>query len=162
MANFTSDHFFPDCQLTLMHESQRRVLGSYYVCDILRSYVANQDLRFCPNIPSNKAEESRHGLVITQIHGTIHQRGTCVGIFDQAFGLVRDPTHGNNYLIKFVFLNMQTQPSATQAQLLSSNSNTPTYLLDIMHNYDQTIQQQIDSTDYIIDDGNDNEDDSDD
>lgn len=162
LKNFSSDHFFPDCQLTLIHENNRRILGSFYVCDLLRSYITNQQFYFGPNIASNKAEESRHGLVIIQIHGTIHQHGTCCGIFDQAFGLVRDPTHGNNYLIKFIFLNMQTQPTPSQAQLLSSQTNTPTYLIEIMHNYDQTVQQQIDSTDYIIDDGNDNDDDSDD
>ncbi len=158
LTTFTSDHFFPDCQLTLIHDNQRRILGSYYVCDILRSYVANQDLRFSPNISSNKAEESKHGLVLIQVHGTIHQRGTCIGIFDQSFGLVRDPTHSNNYLIKFSFLNMQTQQSYHQQQLLSTNLPTPTYLIDIMQNYDQTIQQQIDSTDYIIDDEDDDDD----
>ncbi|CAF1495533.1 unnamed protein product, partial [Rotaria sordida] len=156
LTTFTSDHFFPDCQLTLIHENQRRILGSYYVCELLRSYITNQDLRFCPNIQSNKAEESKHGLVLLQIHGTIHQRGTCVGIFDQAFGLIRDPTHSNNYLIKFCFLNMQTQQPQHQ-QLLSANQPTPTYLINIMQNYDQTIQQQIDSTDYIIDEGDDDD-----
>ena len=95
--------------------------------------------------------------MIIQIHGTIHQRATCIGVFDQAFGLVRDPTHGNNYLIKFTFLNMQTQQAQQQAQLLSSNANTPTYLLEMMQHYDQNIQQQIDSTDYIIDDGEDDD-----
>ena len=157
LSNFTSDHFFPDCQLTLTHENQRRILGSYFVCDLLRSYVATQDLRFSPNVQSNKVEESRHGLVIIQIHGTIHQRNTCIGIFDQSFGLVRDPTHGNNYLIKFIFLNMQTQQAQQQAQLVSSNANTPTYLVELMQNYDQNVQLQIDSTDYIIDDGDDDD-----
>jgi hypothetical protein len=158
LANFTSDHFFPDCQLTLIHDNHHRILGSYYVCDMLRSYIVNQELRFCPNIQSNKAQESRHGLVVIQISGTIHQRGTCIGVFDQAFGLVRDPVHGNNYLIKFTFLNMQTQQQ--QLQLPSSSVNTPTYLVDIMCNYDQTVQNQIDSTDYIIDDDDDDNDDS--
>jgi len=141
-----------------MHDNQRRILGSYYVYDVLRSYVANQDLRFSPNIQSNKVEESKHGLVLIQVHGTIHQRGTCIGIFDQSFGLVRDPTHSNNYLIKFSFLNMQTQQAYHQQQLLSTNLPTPTYLVDIMQNYDQTVQQQIDSTDYIIDDDDDDSD----
>ncbi|CAF1331360.1 unnamed protein product [Adineta ricciae] len=158
LTTFSPEHFFPDCELTLVHENQHRVLGSYYVCDILRSYVATQNLRFCPNIPSNKAEESKHGLVLVQIHGTIHQHGTCVGIFDQAFGLVRDPNHSNNYLIKFTFLNMQTQTAQQQSQLLSANHPTPSYLVDILQNYDTTIQQQIDSTDYIIDEGDDNDD----
>lgn len=153
LSSFTSDHFFPDCQLTLFHENQRRILGSYYVCELLRSYVTNQDLRFSPNIQSNKVEESKHGLVLIQVHGTIHQRGTCVGIFDQSFGLIRDPTHSNNYLIKFSFLNMQTQQAHQQQQLLSGNIPTPTYLSDILQNYDQTIQQQIDSADYLIDEG---------
>ncbi|CAF2149811.1 unnamed protein product [Rotaria magnacalcarata] len=157
LTTFACDHFFPDCQLTLIHENHRRVLGSYYVCDLLRSYVANQDLRFTPNVQSNKAQESTHGLVLLQMHGTIHQRGTCVGIFDQSFGLIRDPTHSNNYLIKFCFLNMQTQQSQQQQQLTSANLSTPTYLVDIMQNYDQTVQQQIDSTDYIIDDGDDSD-----
>jgi hypothetical protein len=159
LTTFTGDHFFPDCQLTLTHENQRQIFGSYYVCDILRSYVVNQDLRFSPNLTSNKAEESKHGLVLVQVHGTIHQRGTCIGIFDQAFGLVRDPTHSNNYLIKFCFLNMQTQQPHHQQQLLSGNQSTPSYLIDIMQNYDQTIQHEIDSTDYIIDDGDDDDDD---
>ncbi|UJR30950.1 hypothetical protein I4U23_018462 [Adineta vaga] len=158
LNTFTPDHFFPDCGLTLVHENRRQISGSYYVCDALRSYVASQDLRFCPNIQSNKAEESKHGLVLIQIHGTIHQHGTFVGIFDQAFGLVRDPNHSNNYLIKFTFLNMQTQSAQQQSQLSSRNLPTPSYLIDILQNYDQTIQQQIDSTDYIIDDGDDDDD----
>ncbi|CAF4368331.1 unnamed protein product, partial [Adineta steineri] len=156
LTTFTPDHFFPDCQLTLVHENQRRISGAYYVCETLRSYTTNQDLHFYPNIQSNKAEESKHGLVLIQVHGTIHQRGTCIGIFDQSFGLVRDPTHSNNYLIKFSFLNMQTQ-QAQQPSLLSTNQPTPTYLIDILQNYDQTIQQQIDSTDYIIDEDDDDD-----
>ena len=146
LVTFNSDHFFPDCQLTLVHENQRRILGSYYVHDLLRSYIANQGLNFCPNIQSNKVEESKHGLVLIQIHGTIHQRGTCIGVFDQSFGLVRDPNHSNNYLIKFTFLNMQTQQSQQQHQLLSGDQSIPNYLVDMMQNYDHTIQQQIDST----------------
>ncbi|CAF1483007.1 unnamed protein product [Adineta steineri] len=157
LTTFTPDHFFPDCQLTLVHENQRRISAAYYVCETLRSYITSQDLHFYPNIQSNKAEESKHGLVLIQVHGTIHQRGTCIGIFDQSFGLVRDPTHSNNYLIKFSFLNMQTQ-QAQQTALLSTNQPTPTYLIDILQNYDQTIQQQIDSTDYIIDEDDDDDD----
>ncbi|CAF1439279.1 unnamed protein product [Adineta steineri] len=157
LTTFTPDHFFPDCQLTLVHENQRRISGAYYVCETLRSYITSQDLHFYPNIQSNKAEESKHGLVLIQVHGTIHQRGTCIGIFDQSFGLVRDPTHSNNYLIKFSFLNMQTQ-QAQQPSILSTNQPTPTYLIDILQNYDQTIQQQIDSTDYIIDEDDDDDD----
>jgi hypothetical protein len=160
VVTFQSDHFFPDCQLTLIHENQRRVLGAYYVCDVLRGYVASQELRFSPNPQSNKVEESKHGLVLIQVHGTIHQRGTCIGIFDQSFGLVRDPNHGNNYLIKFCFLNMQTQrpQQPQQPQLLSGSQPIPTYLVDMMQTYDQTIQQQIDSTDYIIEDPDDDDD----
>ncbi|CAF1331152.1 unnamed protein product [Adineta steineri] len=162
LSTFTSDHFFPDCQLTLIHENHRRILGAYYVCDTLRSYITSQDLRFYPNIQSNKVEESKHGLVSIQISGTIHQRSTCIGIFDQSFGLVRDPNHSNNYLIKFCFLNMQTQQQTHQPQLLSANQPIPTYLVDMMQNYDQTVQQQIDSTDYFIEDPDDNDDDDDD
>jgi len=157
ISTFQSDHFFPDCQLTIIHENNRKVLGSYHVCDVLRSYVASQELRFCPNSQSNKVEESKHGLVLIQVHGTIHQRGTVIGIFDQSFGLVRDPNHSNNYLIKFCFLNMQTQPQ--QQQLLSGNQPIPNYLVDIMQNYDQTYQREIDSTDYYIEYPDDDDDD---
>jgi len=158
ITTFQSDHFFPDCQLTLIHENNRKVLGSYFVCDLLRSYVAGQELRFCPNPQSNKVEESKHGLVLIQIHGTIHQRGTCIGIFDQSFGLVRDPNHSNNYLIKFTFLNMQTQQHQQHQQLLSGNQPIPNYLVEIMSTYDQAIQREIDSTDYIIEDPDDDDD----
>ena len=151
ITTFQADHFFPDCQLTLVHENHRRIIGAIQVCDVLRSYVAGQELRFCANAQSNKAEESRHGLVLIQIHGTIHQRGTCIGVFDQSFGLARDPNHSNNYLIKFCFLNMQTQqPQQQHPQLLSGNEPMPIYLVDMMETYDQTVQRDIDSTDYII------------
>jgi hypothetical protein len=53
---------------------------------------------------------------------------------------------------------MQTQQAYQQQQLLSTHLPTPNYLIDIMQNYDQTIQQQIDSTDYIIDDEDDDSD----
>lgn len=141
--------------MTLIHENHRRVYGSYYVHETLRSYVANQDLRFIPNIQSNQIDESKHGLVMIQIHGTIHQRGTCRGTFDQSFGLVRDPTHGYNYLIKFTFLNMQTQMSQQCLSIGDNHQSIPNYVRDMMFNYDQTIQQQIDSTDYIIEDPDD-------
>jgi len=150
-VTFNSDHFFPDCQLTLIHENHRRICGSFYVHETLRSYVANQELQFIPNIQSNQVDESKHGLVMIQIHGTIHQRGTCRGVFDQSFGLVRDPTHGYNYLIKFTFLNMQTQQSLS----IGDSSSMSNYVRDTMFTYDQTMQQQIDSTDYIIDDPDD-------
>jgi hypothetical protein len=52
---------------------------------------------------------------------------------------------------------MQTQ-QPQQPQLLSSNQSTPIYLVDIMDNYDQTIQQEIDSTDCIIEDPDDEND----
>lgn len=153
LNNFTSENFFPDCQLTLVHENNRRVVGSNYVCDLLRSYVGIQQLLFYPNIPSNRVQESRHGLVIVQTHGTIHRHGTCIGIFEQSFGLIRDPMHSNNYLIKFSFLHMQTQQE--QAQITASTISTPLYLTEIMQEYDQTVQQQIDATDYFIDEPDD-------
>lgn len=158
LSTFQSDHFFPDCQLTLVHENHRRIQGAYYVCDFLRTLIGNEDLRFSPNIQSNRIEESKHGLVLIQIHGTVHQRGTCIGVFDQSFGLVRDPGHGNNYLIKFSFLNMQTQQQHQQ-QPAQLQPNIPNYLMEMMQSYDQRIQQEIDSTDYIIEDPDDDDDD---
>ena len=53
---------------------------------------------------------------------------------------------------------MQTQQAQQHPQLLSNAQTTPNYLVDIMQNYDQTIQQQIDSTDYIIEDPDDGDD----
>jgi hypothetical protein len=53
---------------------------------------------------------------------------------------------------------MQTQQANQQQQLLSGSQPIPTYLVDIMQNYDQTIQHQIDSTDYIIEDPDDDDD----
>lgn len=51
---------------------------------------------------------------------------------------------------------MQTQEP--QQQALSANQSIPTYLIDMMQTYDQTIQQQMDSTDYIIEDPDDDND----
>lgn len=161
LTSFTRDHFFPDCSLCLVHENHRRIFGAHNIYDVLRSYVANQDLRFSPNVQANRAFESKHGLVMIQVYGTIHQRGICIGIFEQSFGLVRDPTHSNNYLIKLCFLDMRTQQQ--QQQLFPADQSQqppPAYLVEIMENYDQTLQQQqiYDSSDYIIDDDDDESD----
>ena len=47
----------------------------------------------------------QHGLIVVNVAGTIHNgESTVVGVFEQQFGLLQDPSTQGNYKIKFTRL----------------------------------------------------------
>ncbi|CAF1043972.1 unnamed protein product [Didymodactylos carnosus] len=162
--NFCPEHFFDDVYLVITQEN-RRITGSQNVYCHLRDYIVKYNLRFNPNINNNQIYESPHGLVMILVHGTIHQQSTCLGIFEQTFGLVRDPTRANNYIIKMIFLDVRTttevhteSPHTLEQQQTNLKFPPPTFVLDIMRRYDSEQQMMNDEENDKDDDDDDDDD----
>lgn len=61
---------------------------------------------------------SRHGLAVVAVCGTTHQTNSCNGIFEQAFGLLQDPSSEFSWKIKWSQLritraSVQREPQVT-------------------------------------------------
>eukprot|EP00057_Strongylocentrotus_purpuratus_P005567 XP_003731273.2 PREDICTED: uncharacterized protein C3orf38-like [Strongylocentrotus purpuratus] len=117
-------HFLDDASLKLyVLRGTDRSLDAYGGSDLvsqrLGCLVKEEELVFNPNL---SAEGTRgcgepHGLVMISVCGTIHKAGTCIGLFEQSFGLVRDPMAENNWKIKFIKLQMKEESSRSVPKL---------------------------------------------
>jgi hypothetical protein len=54
--------------------------------------------------------------------GTLHQQDKCVGVFEQLFGLIRDPLACNNWKIKYTELHLTSKSTVTSSPTLAEGS----------------------------------------
>ncbi|GLG96008.1 Uncharacterized protein GBIM_02844 [Gryllus bimaculatus] len=114
------EHFWNDCSLHLVMESatenviQDVLSNSESVVNMLRDLQIQHKLYFNPNISSSgiRGKVDAHGLVMVMACGTLHQVNICVGIFQQIFGLVRDPFMQNNWRIKSTSIILRSQKTS--------------------------------------------------
>ena len=115
VEGFGPHHFFADCRLKMICETPdlRREVhsGSSEVCRRLLAFVKEEQLKFNPNLDPGgvKGMSNPHGLKAVTVCGTVHLGGRFVGIFEQQFGLVRDPDSQNNLKIKFTNLKLRRE-----------------------------------------------------
>ncbi|KXJ28857.1 uncharacterized protein C3orf38 homolog [Exaiptasia diaphana] len=106
-------HFWSDakCNIIMLSEQhvQEECQGSEAVSTKLAQVVSNEKLFFNVNTPSIKGDINSYGLVRILAGGTVHRFDTCLGIFEQTFGLIRDPHADNNWKIKFTNLRLKSQ-----------------------------------------------------
>lgn len=83
-------------------------LGAELVSLRLLSLVKEENLFLNPNLNAGgvRCAVSRHGLVVVAVAGTVHRSTSCLGIFEQIFGLIRCPFNNNTWKIKFVNLKI--------------------------------------------------------
>ncbi|XP_028291553.1 uncharacterized protein C3orf38 homolog [Gouania willdenowi] len=125
-------HFWPDVKLKLFaragSERMEEFLGSELVSCRLLALPSTERLIFSPNLEPRglKALVSPHGLVLVAVAGTIHRDATCLGIFEQVFGLIRSPLDNDSWKIKFIHLKIRGQDCVSGAEVaapaLSFNS----------------------------------------
>lgn len=67
------------------------------VVQMICNTKACHSLYFNPNLSHEGVQGRRdvHGLVMGLVCGTLHQQDRCVGVLEQLFGLVRDPSADN-------------------------------------------------------------------
>ncbi|XP_054887254.1 uncharacterized protein C3orf38 homolog [Poeciliopsis prolifica] len=108
-------HFWPDVKLRLLSrattEQMEEFQGAELVSLRLSALTSREHLVFSPNLDPHglRALASPHGLVLVGVAGTIHRGQSCLGIFEQIFGLIHSPLDEKNWKIKFVNLKIRGQ-----------------------------------------------------
>uniref|UniRef100_A0A1A8R9E8 Chromosome 3 open reading frame 38 n=3 Tax=Nothobranchius TaxID=28779 RepID=A0A1A8R9E8_9TELE len=125
-------HFWPDVKLRLLSrtnvEEMEEFTGAELVSLRLLALTGGERLHFSPNLEPHgmNALASPHGLVLVGVAGTIHRESSCLGIFEQTFGLIRSPLDENSWKVKFINLKIKGQDalggSEVAAPSLSYNS----------------------------------------
>ena len=107
--NFGPHHFWQDCQLKVCTpQYEHLVEGSTAVAKKLLTLIGQHQLYFNPFDAQQGVRSflEPHGLVAVMACGGLHRGDACIGIYEQKFGLVRDPSVGNNWKIKFTELKL--------------------------------------------------------
>ncbi|KAG8520703.1 putative protein C3orf38, partial [Galemys pyrenaicus] len=105
-------HFWQDAKLKFYYKTSEQNMIDYHGAEIvslrLLSLVKEECLFLSPNLDSRglKCAASPHGLVMVGVAGTVHRGDTCLGIFEQIFGLIRCPFLANTWKIKFINLRI--------------------------------------------------------
>lgn len=124
-ATFGAHHFFENCSLNLRIQDAggnsivETLRGANVVADKLGHFVEVERLAFNANLTGDgcRGKQEPHGLVLLQICGTLMRESVLFGVFEQSFGLVKEP-NGDNWKIQVTYLKMQI------ATDLSSNLNS--------------------------------------
>ncbi|XP_072541247.1 uncharacterized protein C3orf38 homolog [Salminus brasiliensis] len=122
-------HFWGDVRLFILSYTGEQQRDEYHGAELvsrrLSALVWEEKLVFCPNLEHSglKCLSTPHGLVLVAVAGTIHRENVCLGIFEQVFGLIRDPLDGNRWKMKFVHLKIKGQLGAEQLPVLTYESN---------------------------------------
>ncbi|KFQ73612.1 Uncharacterized protein C3orf38, partial [Phoenicopterus ruber ruber] len=108
-------HFWENARMKFcyntLEKNTEQYVGAEMVSLRLLSLVKEEYLLFNPNLHANglKCAMSRHGLVLVAVAGTVHRDNTCLGIFEQIFGLISCPVRENTWKIKVVDLKIVGQ-----------------------------------------------------
>lgn len=106
-------HFWADAKGSVLMVSGGQVLdecqGSLAVSEKFRELVRKEKLLFNANVSGARGQIDAYGLVKISVGGTVHRFSDCLGIFEQSFGLIRDPQVQNNWKIKFTELKLKAQ-----------------------------------------------------
>ncbi|KFW77864.1 Uncharacterized protein C3orf38, partial [Manacus vitellinus] len=108
-------HFWEDARMKFCYNTSEKNMEQYVGADMvslrLLSLVKEECLLFNPNLHGSglKYAMSPHGLVLVAVAGTVHRDNTCLGIFEQIFGLISCPVRNNTWKIKLVNLKIVGQ-----------------------------------------------------
>lgn len=105
----TEEDFWNDCHTTIIiplsedesHNSEAN--SAEDTLSLLKDLQSQYKLLFVPNLSPDgiKTMVEPHGLVIVMVCGTLHNKsGNCVGLFEQMFGLIKNPFKANNFKVK--------------------------------------------------------------
>lgn len=117
-------HFWHDVKLRFYYNTSEQKVIDYHGAEIvslrLLSLVKEEYLFLNPNLDSRglKCASSPHGLVMVGVAGTVHRGDTCLGIFEQIFGLIRCPFVENTWKIKFINLRIIGEASLAPGTLM--------------------------------------------
>ncbi|XP_012879600.1 PREDICTED: uncharacterized protein C3orf38 homolog [Dipodomys ordii] len=117
-------HFWHDVKLRFHYNTSEQNVIDYHGAELvslrLLSLVKEEFLFLNPNLESHglKCASSPHGLVMVGVAGTVHRGNSCLGIFEQIFGLIRCPFVENTWKIKFINLRIVGESSIAPGTVL--------------------------------------------
>ncbi|KAM4795233.1 uncharacterized protein C3orf38 homolog isoform 2-T2 [Rhinophrynus dorsalis] len=120
-------HFWENAVLKFVYctteQSMEEYSGAHMASLRLLALARDERLLFNPNIDPRglKCVTSPHGLVVVAVAGTIHRDNSCLGIFEQVFGLILCPLV-ENWKIKYVNLKVLGQSALGSAESMSAPS----------------------------------------
>jgi len=130
-TDFGSQHFWLDAsaQVSLQSgiagpkENSSVEENGKLASELLKEVVQKHKVAFNPNISREGVHGviDAHGLAIVIACGTLHTGQTCCGTFQQKFGLIRDPTMGNNWKIKYTNATLVSRETGHETPTLNSS-----------------------------------------
>ena len=121
--DFGPHHFWDDAKIRIVSvtpsPSTEEYVGPQLVADRLISFAKEEQLLFNPNIGQDGlfVKSSRHGLVMILVCGTIHRSNECLGVFQQVFGIIKDPRFNDNWKIKVTYLDVKSSQVTAMPKL---------------------------------------------
>jgi len=131
--DFGVEHFFHDATLALLvisagpDNSVEQFEGADLVVRRLVALIADERLVLNANQSEDgiRGMSDPHGRRVVFVCGTVHRGNAVLGLFEQQFGLVRDPAAENNWKICSMRLAMSTRaPSQLPTLALTQNMLT--------------------------------------
>ena len=131
--NFGIEHFFNDATLALLvvtgaaDNSVEHFDGADLVVRRLVALVTDEQLVLNVNHSEDgvRGMSDPHGRRVCFACGTVHRGNTVLGLFEQQFGVVRDPAAGNNWKICNTRLALSTRvPSQLPTLAMTQNMLT--------------------------------------
>jgi len=129
-TDFGPSHFWPDAsaKVELLRgdgepvESLAVTDNAEEVCRMLVGVMRRHQLQHNPNLCDEgvRGRLNPHGLVLVLACGTLHNQHTVCGVFEQVFGLVRDPGAQNNWKIKYTEARLVARSVSEQPSLANS------------------------------------------
>lgn len=121
---WTHTHFWNDAKL-ILHIQQPNgthrdeIQGSTEASNRLIRFMLNFQVMFSPNLTANgvQSEMNCHGLLFVKSAGTLHKDSIAVGLYEQIFGLIKDPMSDGNWKIKDTQLQIRLKTANQNAVL---------------------------------------------
>lgn len=113
-GDFGPHHFWDEVYLVLNSHtpqpSEEKLEGAYLVSQRFLAFAKDEYLLFSPNLTQDGiyVKSNPHGIVMILVCGTVHRNNECLGVFQQLFGIVKDPRFENNWKIKLTKLDVKT------------------------------------------------------
>lgn len=132
MSDWGEHHFWADSRLNIevtagTNTTEESYSGAASVSARLYSMVVRESIYLNPNLDKSgiNGKLDLRGIVIITVSGTVHRSSHYVGLFEQAFGLLKDPSVNNNYRIKFTHLRLRSLDHlpGTQSQYIATPSH---------------------------------------
>ncbi|XP_052828203.1 uncharacterized protein LOC106868244 [Octopus bimaculoides] len=88
-------------------KNEEKIEGADLVACRLKRLVSEENLYFNANVTGGVMSQAEStGIVCVLVHGTVHKGDQCLGVFEQKFALLRDPSSENNWKITRVSLKI--------------------------------------------------------